>query len=237
MYNVTLNQIAHSILESVRGKVSDDDNISIDQVKDLVHSARALLLKQKFDKNLRVIDDVFTQSLGSIETELVDSSIHPDIPSGKFMLRTTVDIPESLDRRNYEGTFTRIGPAERKSHKFNLVSYDRAIASGNGRFNRDQVFAFLLDRRIYLISNSVYHKPIQYIDIIGVFQNPAQVAQFTDVDGNSLYSDDGNYPISRAMREVLESMIIKGRIAPQSAVASDVINDGTDSIDNGEAGH
>ena len=234
MYNVTLNQIAHSILETVRGKVGDDDNISIDQIKDMVHSTRARLLKQKFDRNLRVIDDVFTQSLGSIETELVDSSIHPEIPSGKFMLKTIVDIPESLDRRNYEGTFTRIGPAERLSAKFNLVSYDRAIASGNGRFNRDQVFAFLLDRRIYLISNSVYHKPIQYIDIIGVFQNPSQVAQFKDVDGNSLYSDDGNYPISRAMRDDIENLIIKERIAPQAQAPSDVVNDGTDTLDGGE---
>ena len=127
MHNVTLNQIAHSILESVRGKVSDDDNISIDQIKDMVHSTRAMLLKQKFDKNLRVIDDVFTQSLGSLETELVDSSIHPDIPSGKFMLRTILEIPETVDRRNYEGTFTRVGHADRLSQKFNVVSYDRTI--------------------------------------------------------------------------------------------------------------
>jgi hypothetical protein len=180
---------------------------------------------------------VFTQSLGALETEQVDSSIHPDIPSEKFMLRTILEIPETLDRRNYEGTFTRIGPAERRSQKFNFISYDRAIYSGNGRFNRNEVYAFLLDRRIYMISNSLYHKPIQFIDIIGVFQNPTQVAMFKDENGDSLYSDDGNYPISRAMRDTMETMIIKGRVAPQSAVASDVINDGTDSSDAGEAGH
>ena len=235
MYNVTLNQIAYSILESVRGKIVDDDNISIEQVKDMVHNTRAKLLKQKFDKNLRVIDDVFTQSLGSIETELVDSSVHPTIPSDKFMLKTTVDIPETLDRRNYEGTFTRVGPADRLSQSFNLVSYDRAIRSGNGRFNKNEVYAFLLDRRIYLISNSIYHKPIQFIDVIGVFQNPTQVAQFKDSGGNSLYSDDGNYPVSRAMRDDLENIIIKERIARQSQAPSDVVNDGTDTLDAGEA--
>jgi hypothetical protein len=196
-----------------------------------------MLLKQKFDRNLRVIDDVFTQSLGSIETEQVDSSIHPDIPSGKYLLRTIVDIPETVDRRNYEGTFTRIGPAERKSHKFNLVSYDRAIWSGNGRFNRDEVYAFLLDSRIYLMSNSVYHKPIQYIDVVGVFQNPKQIAMFKDEDGDSLYSDDRRYPISMAMKNMLEEMIIKGRMAPQTSVPSDVVNDATDGTDAGEIGH
>jgi len=235
MYHVTLNDIAYSIFEAIRGKIGDDDNISIDQIKSLIHSVRAMLLKQKFDKNLRVIDDVFTQSLGVLETEQVDSSIVSDIPSGKFLLRTLLEIPETVDRRNYEGTFTRIGPADRLSSKFNLVSYDRAIASGNGRFNRDQVFVFLLDNRLYLISNSIYHKPIQFIDIIGVFQNPTQVAMFTDSNGDSLYSDDGRYPISRAMRDALEGIIIKERIAPQSQAPSDVVNDGTDTTDPAEA--
>lgn len=235
MYHVTLNDIAYSIFESIRGKISDDDNISIDQIKSLIHSTRAMLLKQKFDKNLRVIDDVFTQSLGALETEQVDSSIHPDILSEKYLLRTLLEIPETVDRRNYEGTFTRIGPAERKSHKFNLVSYDRAIYSGNGRFNKNEIYAFILDSKIYLISNSIYHKPIEFIDAIGVFQNPTQVAMFKDQNGDSLYSDDGRYPISMAMRNALEEMIVKGRMAPQSAVPSDVVNDSTDTLDAGEA--
>ena len=234
MYNATLNQEAYSIMESVRGKISDDDNISIDQVKYLIHNTRAKLLKQKFDKNLRVIDDVFTQSLGAVEVELVDSSIHPDIPSDKYMLRTVLEIPETIDRRNYEGTFTRIGPAERKSSKFNLVSYDRAINSGHGRFNRNEVYAFILDSRIYLISNSVYHKAIQYIDIVGVFQNPTQVAMFKDSNGDSLYSDDARYPISRAIMGDIENIIIRERIAKQASAPSDVINDGTDTLDAGE---
>ena len=96
------------------------------------------------------------------------------------------------------------------------------------------MFAFLLDSKLWLISNSIYHKPIQFIDVIGVFQNPTQVAQFKDVDGNSLYSDDGNYPVSRAMRDTLESIIITERIAPQAQAVSDVVNDSTDTLDGGE---
>lgn len=237
MYNVTLNQIAHSILESVRGKISDDDNISIDQIKDMVHSTRARLLKQKFDKNLRVIDDVFTQSLGALEIEAVDSSAHDTILAGRFMYRTVLEIPETIDRRNYEGTFTRIGPADKLAKKFNLVSYDRALWSGNGRFNQAEIYAFLRDVKIYLISGDRYHKGVQFIDGIGVFQNPSQVAMFVDSNGDSLYSDDKRYPISRAMRDDLENIIIKERIAPQSQVASDVVNDGTDTLDEGEARH
>ena len=235
MYNVTLNQIAYSILESVRGKLTDDDNISIDQIKDMVHSTRARLLKQKFDRNLRVIDDVFTQSLGALAIEPVDSSAHSTIHAGRYMYRTVLEVPETIDRRNYEGTFTRIGPADKLATKWNLVSYDRALVSGNGRFNGALVFCFLRDNHIHLISGDRYHKGVQYIDVVGVFQNPTQVARFVDQNGDSLYSDDGRYPISRAMRDDLENIIIKERIAPQSQVVSDVVNDGTDTVDAGEA--
>lgn len=235
MYNVTLNQIAHSILESVRGKISDDDNISIDQIKDMVHNTRAKLLKQKFDKNLRVIDDVFTQSLGALEIEPVDSSAHTSIPAGRYMYRTVLEIPETIDRRNYEGTWVRIGPADKLAKAFNLVSYARALASGNGRFNQDEIYVFILDNKLHIISNSKYHKGIQFINGVGVFQNPSQVALFVDENGESLYSDDKRYPVSRAMRDDLENIIIKERIAPQSQVPSDVINDATDTLDAGEA--
>ncbi len=235
MYNVTLNQIAYNILESIRGKISDDDNIDIDQIKDMVHSMRTKLLKQKFDRNLRVIDDIFTQSLGALEIEPVDSSAHPTITAGRFMYRTVLEIPETIDRKNYEGTFTRIGPADRLANEFNLVSYNRALRSGNGRFNGDQIYCFIRDSKIYLISGDKYHKGVQFIDVEGVFQNPAQVALFVDSNGDSLYSDTGRYPVSRSMKDDIEEIIISKRLAPQAEVPSDIINDGTDTLDAGEA--
>lgn len=230
-YNVTLNQIAYGIFEVIRGKLSDDDDISLDHIKDMIHSTRAKLLKQKFDKNLRVIDDVFTQSLGALEIEAVDASAHSTIKAGRYMYRTVLEVPPTIDRRNYQGTFTRIGPADKLATNYNLVSYDRALYSGNGRFNKDNIFAFLRDNKIYLISNSgAYHKGVQFIDVEGVFQNPAQVATFLDSSGDSLYADDRNYPISRSMREDIENIILKEKLGVEAQAPSDKLNDGDDSI-------
>jgi len=230
-YNVTLNQIAYGLFETVRGRISDDSNISVDEIKDAIHSARATLLKQKFDKNLRVIDDVFTQSLGALEIEPIDSSAHSTITSGRYMFRTVKEIPPTIERRNYEGTFTRVGPADKLATKYNLVSYDRALYSGNGRFNKDQVFAFLRDNKIYLISNSgAYHKTVQFIDVKGVFQNPAQVAIFKDVSGSSLTFPDEAYPISRNMRGIIEQMILKDKFGIEAQAPSDKLNDGDENV-------
>lgn len=232
LYNVTLNQIAYGILEVVRGKLTDDSDISIDHVKDMIHSTRAKLLKQKFDKNARVIDDVFTQSLGALQLEAVDASAHSTIKAGRYMYRTVLDVPPTVDRKNYEGTFTRIGPADKLATKYNLVSYDRALYSGNGRFNRDQIFCFLRDGKIYLISNSgAYHKAVQFIDVEGVFQNPSQVATFLDNNGDSLYADDRPYPISRSMREDIENIILKEKLGIEAKAPSDEVNDANDSTE------
>jgi len=228
-YNVTLNQIAYGLFEIIRGKISDDSDIDLDQIKDMIHSTRARLLKQKFDKNLRVIDDVFTQSLGALAIESVDSSANTSVASGRYMFRTIKEIPHTIDRRNQEGTFTRIGPADKLATKYNLVSYDRALYSGFGRANKDQIFAFLRDNKIYLISNSgAWHKAVQYIDVTGVFQNPAHVAIFLDSSADSLTFADERYPISRAMQEDIENVILKEKLGVQSQAPSDKVNDGDD---------
>lgn len=228
-YNVTLNQIAYGLFELVEGNISDDSEVSLDLIKDWIHSTRAKLLKQKFDRNVRVIDDVFVQSLGAVEIESVDSSANSSIPSGRYMFRTVREIPPTIDRRNYEGTFTRIGPADKLGIKYNLVSYDRALYSGSGRYNKNQIFCFLRDNKIYLISNSgAYHKLVQYIDIQGVFQNPSQVAIFLDVSGSSLTFDDEAYPISRSMKDDIENIIKAEKLGIKKQAPSDKINDGDD---------
>jgi len=230
-YNVTLNQIAYGLLEEVRAKLGDDTDLSLDQVKDQIHDIRATLLKQKFDKNLRVIDDAFTQPLGALEIESVDSSIHSTITSGRYVFRTVEEIPPTIERRNYEGTITRVGPADQLATSYNLVSYERALYSGNGRFNKDMIFAFLKDDKIHVISNSgAYHKAVQFIEIRGVFQNPEQVARFTDSSGSSLTFSDEAYPITRNMRSTIEGMILKERLGIKAQAPSDKVNDGEENV-------
>jgi len=231
-YNVTLNQLAYGIFEVVRGQLSDDDDIALKLIKDMVHSTRAMLLKQKFDKNIRTIDDVFTQPLGALEIEPVDSSAHSTILAGRYMYRTVRELPETIDRKNYEGTFTRIGPADKLAPPYHLVSYDRALFSGRGKFNRDSIFCFLRDRKMHLISFSgAYHKGVQFIDIQGVFENPAQVAIFMNTSGSALTFDDESYPISRTMKDSIEKIIIREKLGPGANAPSDSINDGKHNLD------
>lgn len=229
-YNVTLNQIAYGLFEEVRQTISDDTDIDLRQIKDMIHNVRATLLKQKFDKNVRVIDDVFTQNLGALKLEAVDSSLHSTITSGRYVFRTVEELPPTIERRNYEGTITRVGPADQLATSYNLVSYERALYSGNGRFNKDMIFAFLKDNKIHVISNSgAFHKAVQFIDVRGVFQNPEQVARFSDVNGSSLTFSDEAYPISRNMRSTIEDML-RQKLGITAQAPTDKVNDGEEKL-------
>lgn len=232
MVNETLNQIAYSLIEVVRGHYKDDDVIPMSLMKEWVHNKRAQLLKQKFDKNPFYIDNSFVQYISPIEIEPVDSSIVPGIPINKYLFRSTVEIPETIERKNSLGTFVRIGPADRLTERYNLVSYNRALYTGNGRFNSDMVVAFLLDNYIYIISNSDIHKAVQYIDVGGVFQNPSQVAEFLDSNGDSLYSDDARYPISRSMVDDLHNIILQEKFKLIAQQRVDEIDDGEHNLEN-----
>lgn len=212
MTNISLNQAAWDIMEFYRNTLKDNDFTDIRQIKWWIQNVRAKLIKQKLDKPLSVPDENLVQSLTTnssgtplIELELVDSSIYTTIPSGRYVVRTKVALPASIERDNQIGTFTRIGPIDRLGEKYKLVSQETAIISGSGKFNQQTVFAFLLGDRIYLISkNSMALIGLKYLDVRGVFQNPREAALFT----NPSYTDDDNYPINANMIDDMKKILL-----------------------------
>ena len=66
--------------------------------------------------------------------------------------------------------------------------------------------------------------------MIGVFENPSQVARFKDSNGNSLYSDSGRYPVSRTLADDIQNVILKEKFGIKVNVPPDVQNDGTQKI-------
>ena len=156
--NISLNELAYSIMEFYRANVVNTDEIDIRWIKYLVNTTRAKLLKQKFDKPFHEIDEHYVQKIApsgyAVEMEIVDSSAYATLESKRYMVRTSVSIPATIERNGKVGSFTRIGPADRLSETFDIVDYSHALVYGNGKFNKNSIAAFLLDDRIYLISKN-----------------------------------------------------------------------------------
>ena len=71
---MTLNEIAYNILNLVRGgRSSNNDHISLDQIKFNVQYYRAMYIRRDFTRN-GVITRGLEQDLGCLELEKVDAS-------------------------------------------------------------------------------------------------------------------------------------------------------------------
>lgn len=208
----SLNEIVFSIIELIRSNYKVTDSIDERLIAGWVQSARAELIKQKMSEPLRVPDEHWVQTLGKVQMTPVDSSIFSTgtgaIPSGKYMLRSTIQIPYTISSKGSIGCFTRIGPADRLGVRYNLVSKERALYSGNGKFNQNDVYAFLDNKYLYLISKTNLHKQIKYVEVKGVFENPIEAYTAAGIT----YTWDDEYPISDSLVDAIKNKIINENV-------------------------
>jgi hypothetical protein len=229
----TLNEIAYDLLSIVRPQLSDDTDISLDQIKFWVNNQRALWIKREMDRNRAIDDDI--QQVICAELEVADASDCCDVQTGCSILRTKEEIPNPIELHN-KPAITRVGNVNKLSRPFSFVDYSRVPYVGNGKFNKDNIFTFLHNSRIYVISNSPFIAPMQNIVIRGVFEDPREVANFTDCDnGKPCYSDDQEYPIKSWMLPQMKDMVLKNNLlitAQAEQQSADESNDGKSNPSN-----
>ena len=221
---VTLNTIAYNILKNYRIQAKVSDDLDIRYVYQWVNNARAKYVKQRLDKSTFEIDQSLVQSLGTVELELVDSSIAMSLPTplpaDKYFLRTKLSIPKTIDRSGHPGTFVRIGPADRYELKYKVLTHEDALSFGFGKFNKKDVCAFVIDDKVYLCSRDMTIKNLKWIDIRGVFQDPMAAGLFTNV----AYDENSAYPIGEDMVQDIEKLIYTEKLAPLLGEKEDTSN-------------
>lgn len=207
---MTLNKLVFDILETVKSnKVNDDVDIDERQIENSINIQRALWIRNEYNKNGRVIDPDVIQNLQCVELEVVDRSACPcTIPVDCSMLRTKQLIPVTIELHN-KPAITKIGPVDRLDEFYSFVPYHQVIFSGNGKFNTEAVFAFAYDGRIYFKAKKAKSRMLKYVNIMGVFEDPSEVAAFTACDGTTCFSKDGKYPVKAWMWPMMKEYILK----------------------------
>ena len=231
MIITTLNTLSYDLMELRRNEIKTTDTLSILQVKDWISSTRARLLKQKFDKPLSSIDSHFVQEYSNngvaVQMEKVLSN-NASVDVFDYVYRTKIEIPHTIERKGGLGTFTRIGPADKTRTKFNVVSFDRALVSGNGYFNRNFIYAYIVGDYIYLTSKSGIHFTIKHIDIYGVFQDPAIAA----VGHDSTWTHDDDYPVNKSMIDQMKNLIISEKFQLIMAQSGDKVDNQKEEVES-----
>jgi len=205
----TTAQLIYDVHEDLSSyQVTDDTDIDDRQIIYKYNNQRALWLRNEYNKKGRTIDPFVVQSLGCVDLEVADSAECPELPVGCSLLRTTCEIPKTVEFHNRTG-ITKVGAIDKLDYFFSFVSYQQAIFAGNGKFNGKSIFAFINNNRMYFKFNNIEARLLRKVNIMGVFEDPTAVAEFCNEDGTSCFSMDDEYPLSTWMVPYIHEEVLR----------------------------
>jgi len=186
----TLNEIAYNIKNIAEGGVSpDDSNITLRQVKYMVHYHRANLLLQYTDNGRKTSEalyqvDKFTPIKNGINiNSFVGFNDNRAIRS--VALRSTTNKDEDFD----------LLPLF-KEHDKMFAQNSRFIKHGNKRFATIQENKLFIYEGSYLFDDSTFT-----IELNAIFSDPTKVSTYID-------DDTTNYPIPQELISILTETIL-----------------------------
>ena len=196
----TLNEIAYNIKNIARGGItSDDDNLSMRQLKFMIHYHRAGIL-QKYTNNGRNIHPQSYQSfVGQLtpagEQELSEYKSHDTDTQHQLL---NIDIPEIVQFNGLKG-IAFIGLGDRQT-PIQLSSAENIFFTQYNRFTNHMRRAFLIGSRLYLYALSTDSINLD-INIRAVFSDPTEVIGY-------LNDDTTQYPFPEELIEPLSMEIL-----------------------------
>lgn len=223
---MTTEEIIYSVREAIR-QHSDDSEITDRLIMFEFALQRAVYLRNEYNKMNRTIDEDYKQQL-CMELEIApieDCGCTPNTDC--YALRTKEKLPEVLEMHNKDG-ITRIGPANNKyKWGFSYVPYNRFLLVGNGKYDKDRIYATRLnDDKIYIKSSNPLFKTMTHISVTAVFENPQEAANFVDCNtGDACFDwDKSNYPIKNHSMSYITEMVIN-KLVRTLQLPEDKVND------------
>lgn len=210
----TLNEIAYDILTIMRPQLSDDTEIELSQIKFWVKNQRSLLIRNEINKS-RTIDADLLQTVCA-DVECVDSSVCCDIDLCCPIIRTKKKIPKTIEL-HFKEAITRVGPVNLKGRPFSYINHTAVPWVGNGRFNKNMIYAFIHDDYLYVYSKDTKYLALKTISFRGIFEDPEEIKNYKDCNTKEpCYSDNDPYPIKTWMLPQIKNMIIGGNLQLQA---------------------
>lgn len=222
----TLNEYIYEIKGLVRNyHITDEDYLTNRQIEFWIVTQRASWIKKR--DRLFIHNDHSLMQTIIADVHSVDRSFEStNDPVHYKILRTATQIPKTINFESWDG-ISMTGSVDMASPRFNHVEYQEAIYSGNGRFNRDQIYSYSMNRYLYMISRSYdnYWKLITKVAITGIFEDPRDVAEFSHVNGQPCWTPDDEYPMSIELWDYMKAEIIRSNIDALVKIPVDQAND------------
>ena len=215
---MTLDEIAYNILNLLRaGRSSNDELISLEQLKFNIKHYRAMLIRRDYARN-GYVSNHLEQDLGCLELEQVDASKCCNLPQDCPVYRTKRKLPKTV-RFNFKDAFTFIGKPNGtdtipriETYEVEFIPYDK-YTIGHTKY-------YVIDEYIYVYNP----KGLEAINIRGVFEDPEDVANFSTCDGEC-YDDQTPFPLPMDMVSAITAGLSQGELVLLTGGINDTTND------------
>jgi hypothetical protein len=205
--------------------IIDEDFLTERQIEFWMVSQRATWIKKR-DSAYMKIDHTLAQVLTE-DIISVDRSFNVnDVPAGYRILRTKRRLPGLINFLTWDG-IVDAGPVDMAANRFNNMEYREAIASGNGRFNKNQIFSFHNDGYLYIISKGIknYWYLISQVAVTGIFEDPRALGDFKRITGEPCWTLNEEYPISLDLWAYMKDQIRDNNLEGLYNIPVDKAND------------
>jgi hypothetical protein len=205
--------------------IVDEDLLTNRQIEFWITTQRAMWIKRRDSAYIKIdhsLSQVLTEDVISVDRSMVPA----DVPAQYRILRTNRQLPRLINFTSWDGIISA-GPVDLASQRFNHKEWKEAIASGNGRFNKTQIYSFIFNDYLYIISRSFKNQwfLISQVGVVGIFEDPRALGNFKHVTGEACWSLDDEYPISLDLWDFMKDQIKKSNIKELYTIPIDQSND------------
>jgi len=218
---------SNKLISDIRGLATSGSNpvdfrIEDSQILFWCNEIRSMLISQAIEKG-RDLSNVWIQPITCLTLIEVDKSECCDITTNCKILRTELQIPETIELRGLNAIVEVTKPnGEVISRTNNLESKYIKYSKYTDKKPR----WFLRNKYIYII-NEVY---LESININGIFEDPSELSLYTSCDGNTCFSVDSAYPASLKMANDITNIVFKTKVYPFIQMPQDNTNDASNSL-------
>jgi hypothetical protein len=219
---MTLNELAYDIMSNVEGtsRISDDSELSIDQVYFKIHTTRSMLIRQDQAKGRSLSDNVM-QTLPCLDVIEVDASECCGITSPCELYRTALRLPRAIETYQKD-LIVRVSGVDITGPSWNYLSLAHLPWAGISKWTKDSTKWFTKGGYVYILNPP----PVTKISVTGVFEDPTDLAQYPSCSGTPCFSNDNDeYPLSSYMVPTLKQLVLEDLMRMRSAPADDKGNE------------
>ncbi len=219
---VTSNQLISDIRNiASSGPATVDFRISDAEILHWVNETRSMLINQSIQKR-QDISDVWIQTIGCLDLIEVDQSECCEVTTDCWLLRSEVKLPPSIETDGINMIMAISGIDGTVIAKINSF---RARFRGYNKFIKNTPGWYIKNSYLYITNSDL---TMGKCTVRGIFENPADLANFQNCAGQTCYTLDSDYPVSLKMANEITNYIIQTKVKPYMITAQDNTNDSKD---------